>query len=159
MASERRPTAGSPSCIRPGLARFSRAIIQHHHHQLHSPLPQRLASTHSFFAYSDPLAGLTFPHSHFCSTFFSTLYNYPTPSRINRSKPTSHTFKMHFSTSYIIAASQLFAVAFGAPLFKADAATARSLVARAGYKVFGGDGTTAQGWPAESEWASFEEIW
>ena len=66
---------------------------------------------------------------------------------------------MKFSTSYIIAASQLFAVAFGAPLLKTDARTARSLVARAAYKVFGGDGTTAQGWPAESEWASFEEIW
>jgi hypothetical protein len=66
---------------------------------------------------------------------------------------------MLFSASYIIAASQLFAVAFGAPLLKADSKTARSLVARAGYKVFGGDGTPAQGWPSESEWASFEEIW
>jgi len=66
---------------------------------------------------------------------------------------------MKLSSSYIIAASQLFAVAFGAPLYKADALSARSLVARVAYKVFGGDGTTAQGWPAESDWASFEEIW
>ncbi|KAF2684593.1 hypothetical protein K458DRAFT_404189 [Lentithecium fluviatile CBS 122367] len=66
---------------------------------------------------------------------------------------------MKFSASYIIAASQLFAVAFGAPLFKADAQSARSLVARAAYKVFGGDGTVAQGWPSEDQWASFEEIW
>jgi hypothetical protein len=66
---------------------------------------------------------------------------------------------MKFTASYIIAASQLFAVAFGAPLFKADVKTARSLIQRAAYKVFGGDGTTAQGWPAEKEWASFDEIW
>lgn len=52
----------------------------------------------------------------------------------------------------IVAASQLFAVAFGAPL-------SRSLMARRAYQVFGGDGTVAQGWPAEDQWASFDEIW
>lgn len=56
----------------------------------------------------------------------------------------------------IIAASQLFAVAFGAPLVKSRAA---ALMARRAYQVFGGDGTTAQGWPAENEWASFDDIW
>lgn len=66
---------------------------------------------------------------------------------------------MKFTASYIIAVSQLFAVAFGAPLFKADAKTARSLVQRAAYTVFGGDGTTGQGWPEESAWASFDDIW
>ncbi|KAF2201475.1 hypothetical protein GQ43DRAFT_335426, partial [Delitschia confertaspora ATCC 74209] len=27
------------------------------------------------------------------------------------------------------------------------------------YKVFGGDGTTAQGWPAKSSWKSFNDLW
>lgn len=64
-----------------------------------------------------------------------------------------------FTASYIIAASQLFAFAFGAPLVGASPKHARSLVARAAYKVFGGDGTPAQGWPQESEWKSFEDLW
>jgi hypothetical protein len=64
-----------------------------------------------------------------------------------------------FSASYIIAASQLFAVAFGAPLLTASPKHARSLVERAAFKTFGGDGTPAQGWPQESEWVSFEDAW
>lgn len=63
------------------------------------------------------------------------------------------------SASYIVAASQLFAVAFGAPLMTANTKQARSLVERAAFKVFGGDGTPAQGWPQESEWKSFEDAW
>ncbi|KAF2243033.1 hypothetical protein BU26DRAFT_384014, partial [Trematosphaeria pertusa] len=27
------------------------------------------------------------------------------------------------------------------------------------YKVFGGDGTPAQGWPKQSDWKSFEDLW
>ncbi|KAF2442814.1 carbohydrate-binding module family 50 protein [Karstenula rhodostoma CBS 690.94] len=64
-----------------------------------------------------------------------------------------------FTASYIIAASQLFAFALGAPILSASPKQARSLVARTAYKVFGGDGTPAQGWPQESEWKSFEDLW
>ncbi|KAJ4360246.1 uncharacterized protein N0V89_000806 [Didymosphaeria variabile] len=64
-----------------------------------------------------------------------------------------------FTASYIVAASQLFAFALGAPLIGASPKQARSLVARTAYKVFGGDGTPAQGWPQESEWKSFEDLW
>ncbi|KAF1948489.1 hypothetical protein CC80DRAFT_498090 [Byssothecium circinans] len=66
---------------------------------------------------------------------------------------------MQFSTSYIIAASQLFAFAMGAPLLNADAQEARGLVERAAYKVFGGDGSAAQGWPKMSDWKDFETLW
>lgn len=66
---------------------------------------------------------------------------------------------MQFTTTSIIAASQLFALAMGAPLLKADAREARSLVERAAYKVFGGDGSSAQGWPKQSDWKSFEDLW
>jgi len=59
------------------------------------------------------------------------------------------------ATSSFFAASSLFAVAFGAPLPKAT----RSLVPRAGYQVFSGDGTTAQGWPDQVQWGSFESLW
>jgi len=59
------------------------------------------------------------------------------------------------ATSSLIAASGLFAVAFGAPLPKPS----RSLVARAAYQVFSGDGTTAQGWPDQVQWSSFESLW
>lgn len=52
----------------------------------------------------------------------------------------------------VIAASQLLTVAFGAPL-------AKSLFARRAYQVFGGDGTVAQGWPSEDQWASFDDLW
>ena len=64
-----------------------------------------------------------------------------------------------FTTSYIIAASQLFALAFGAPLMNANPKQARSLVERTAFQVFGGDGTPAQGWPQESQWKSFEDAW
>lgn len=64
-----------------------------------------------------------------------------------------------YAASYIVAASQLFALAFGAPLLSSNAQQARSLVERAAYKVFGGDGSVAQGWPAESEWVAFEDAW
>ncbi|PVH94274.1 hypothetical protein DM02DRAFT_618749 [Periconia macrospinosa] len=66
---------------------------------------------------------------------------------------------MQFTTSYIIAASQLFALAMGAPLLQADAREARSLVERSAYKVFGGDGSAAQGWPKKADWKSFEDLW
>ncbi|KAJ4292092.1 hypothetical protein N0V90_009991 [Kalmusia sp. IMI 367209] len=64
-----------------------------------------------------------------------------------------------YAASYIIAASQLFALAFGAPLLSSSPKQARSLVERAAYKVFGGDGTPAQGWPQDSEWVAFEDAW
>lgn len=64
-----------------------------------------------------------------------------------------------FTASYIVAASQLFALAFGAPLMTANPKQARSLVERAAYTVFAGDGTPAQGWPQESQWKSFEDAW
>lgn len=60
---------------------------------------------------------------------------------------------------FIIAASSILALALGAPILRSDAKAARSLVERAAYQVFGGDGTTAQGWPAETSWKSFESLW
>lgn len=56
--------------------------------------------------------------------------------------------------SNVMAASSLIALTLSAPI--------RNMVPRkafAGYKVYGGDGTTAQGWPAESDWWSFDDLW
>jgi hypothetical protein len=66
---------------------------------------------------------------------------------------------MQFTTSNIIAASQLVAVAFGAPLLQSSAPEARSLAERGAYKVYGGDGSAAQGWPKQSDWTSYDAMW
>ncbi|KAF2877377.1 hypothetical protein BDV95DRAFT_144631 [Massariosphaeria phaeospora] len=62
--------------------------------------------------------------------------------------------------SSLIAASSLFGLSISAPLPRSNTAAARSLVDRAvSYTVFGGDGSTQSGWPAESDWLSFEDAW
>jgi hypothetical protein len=62
--------------------------------------------------------------------------------------------------SFIIAASSMLALALGAPIPRSNAKTVRSLAERdTSYTVFSGDGSTAQGWPAESAWMSFEDAW
>lgn len=39
------------------------------------------------------------------------------------------------------------------------AATAAPMEARATYKTYKGDGSTAQGWPAKSAWTTFDAMW
>ena len=62
--------------------------------------------------------------------------------------------------SFIIAASSMLALALGAPVPRSHAKAIRSLAERDfSYTVFSGDGSTAQGWPAESAWMSFADAW
>ncbi|KAF2261564.1 hypothetical protein CC78DRAFT_470054 [Lojkania enalia] len=61
------------------------------------------------------------------------------------------------TTSFLAAASSLFALSYGAPVPRTNAATPRSPVERdVSYTIFGGDGTTAQGWPQKSQWVDFD---
>lgn len=63
-------------------------------------------------------------------------------------------------TSVVIAASSILALVLGAPIPRNDATAVRSLAERAvSYTVFSGDGSTAQGWPAQSNWLPFNQSW
>ncbi|CAI6337196.1 unnamed protein product [Periconia digitata] len=68
---------------------------------------------------------------------------------------------MQFTTSCIIAASQFLVPALGAPVLHSHHARhVRDLVQReTAYKQYGGDGSSAQGWPTKEDWADFETIW
>lgn len=68
-------------------------------------------------------------------------------------------FSKMYTASSIVIASQLLATVSAAPLLSNTGKLSRSLVERSAYKVFGGDGTPAQGWPQESEWLPFEKAW
>ncbi|KAF2661919.1 hypothetical protein K491DRAFT_753480 [Lophiostoma macrostomum CBS 122681] len=59
------------------------------------------------------------------------------------------------TTSLLFAASSILSLAFAAPIRRAP----RSLVERNAYHVYGGDGSTGEGWPAQSSWLSFEDLW
>lgn len=60
---------------------------------------------------------------------------------------------------FILAASSIFGLSQAAPL-SSFSNVARSLVARDGtaYKVYGGDGSLAKGWPSSSDWVEFEAM-
>ncbi|PSN69192.1 hypothetical protein BS50DRAFT_335222 [Corynespora cassiicola Philippines] len=54
--------------------------------------------------------------------------------------------------SFIMAASSLFALSFGAPI--------QSLQARDwNYERYSGDGSVAAGWPSQDRWLSFDKLW
>ncbi|CAI6090746.1 unnamed protein product [Clonostachys chloroleuca] len=58
---------------------------------------------------------------------------------------------------FVLAAAGLLGLVQAAPLESSvDAPLAPRAVA---YKTYKGDGTTAQGWPSTSQWASFDTIW
>ncbi|KAF2469671.1 uncharacterized protein BDR25DRAFT_228610 [Lindgomyces ingoldianus] len=61
------------------------------------------------------------------------------------------------ASSFIIAASSIFALSFGAPVTRSQAI--RSLVERGTYAVFGGDGSTTAGWPKQSDWKTLDKLW
>ncbi|KAI4662440.1 uncharacterized protein J4E79_004730 [Alternaria viburni] len=58
----------------------------------------------------------------------------------------------------IFAASSFIAFGTAFPLYS-RVATSTTLAPRAAYTTFGGDGSTAAGWPRQSEWKSFEDAW
>ncbi|ORY10318.1 hypothetical protein BCR34DRAFT_588659 [Clohesyomyces aquaticus] len=58
-----------------------------------------------------------------------------------------------------VAASSILALAFAAPVTRPLPIPARSLVERATYAVFGGDGSTGAGWPKQGDWMDFESLW
>jgi hypothetical protein len=63
-------------------------------------------------------------------------------------------------TSFLTAACGLVALTNGAPIgTRSTAASPRSLVERASYAVFAGDGSPKTGWPSTSDWVPFEEMW
>lgn len=55
------------------------------------------------------------------------------------------------TSTFVVAASSLFSLAFAAPI------PTPSLVQRATYVNYGGDGTTNSGWPAK--WKDFSDLW
>ena len=60
-------------------------------------------------------------------------------------------------TSFLLAASGIFALTHGAPI---STSTTRSLAARdSSYSIFGGDGTAQTGWPSQNDWKSFDDLW
>lgn len=60
------------------------------------------------------------------------------------------------STSFVAACS-IFALSCAAPIRHNVATHAK--VARGTYVMFGGDGTTATGWPSRESWLSFDDAW
>jgi hypothetical protein len=60
------------------------------------------------------------------------------------------------STSFFAACS-IFALSFAAPVHRNVLPPA--LVTRGSYIMFGGDGTTATGWPSRKTWLSFDDAW
>ncbi|KAF2732974.1 hypothetical protein EJ04DRAFT_513525 [Polyplosphaeria fusca] len=62
------------------------------------------------------------------------------------------------ATSFVLAASSFAALSYGAPVRR----NAGSLVERAeafsSYTNYGGDGSPNSGWPAQSEWQSFDDL-
>lgn len=57
---------------------------------------------------------------------------------------------------FVLAAASLLGLVQAAPLESSDDAP---LAPRAvAYKTYKGDGTTAQGWPSTSQWASFDTM-
>ena len=60
------------------------------------------------------------------------------------------------TTSLIFAASSILSLAFAAPITRS---APRSLVERSGYTVYGGNGSPSVGWPAQSSWKSFDDLW
>jgi hypothetical protein len=53
--------------------------------------------------------------------------------------------------SLVLAASSFLPLALAAPILRKTTASS--------YHIFGGDGTTTQGWPSESDWLSYDELW
>ncbi|KAF3037645.1 hypothetical protein E8E12_005551 [Didymella heteroderae] len=60
------------------------------------------------------------------------------------------------SNSSFIAVCSIFALSFAAPVRNV---AARAIVARDTYIMFGGDGSTATGWPSRSQWLSWDKAW
>lgn len=149
------PPGVNACCIKRAVARRSpsppRPSPPSPSHSFH----QRLASRHSFLATCFASTCWTI-HSFSARLLFT--HSAPTTHPVVDQHPITSTLTMKF-TATSVAASQLFALALGAPLLQNPAKAARSLEERSAYKVFGGDGTVAQGWPQESEWKSFDDMW
>lgn len=64
---------------------------------------------------------------------------------------------MHITSTFIVAASSLFPLAFSAPVPSPASSLAERDIA---YRLFGGNGTVRAGWPNATEWnTNFEKLW